>query len=243
MVQITTSTTLGELAVGCPSLISELERRGFDYCCNGSRSLAEACEQHGLDPLAVASDLSKAARDEAAEAWSDMNLLDLVDHVESVHHRYLAAELPRALALVDAITEEHSQNHPELFEVQRLTHEVQADLRPHLVKEERVLFPMVRRLASAKVAPSFHCGTPQNPISMMLSEHGRVGELLADLRDAANGYEIPRDACATYRACYGLLAEIEADTRLHLHKENNVLFPAVVALEARLAQERRGATR
>ena len=185
--------------------------------------------------ITTSTKLPEVAPDGAAEAWAGLNVLDLVDHVEAVHHRYLAAELPRALALIDAITEEHSQRHPELLEVQRLMHEIQADLRPHLVKEERVLFPMVRRLAAAKVAPSFHCGTLQNPISMMLSEHGRVGELLADLRAAANGYELPSDACVTYRACYELLVEIEADTHLHIHKENNVLFPAVVALEARLA--------
>jgi regulator of cell morphogenesis and NO signaling len=185
--------------------------------------------------ITTSTELPEVASAADAEAWVGLKLLDLVDHVEAVHHRYLAEELPRALALIDAIADEHSRRHPELLEVQRLMHELQADLRPHLVKEERVLFPMVRRLAAAKVAPSFHCGTLQNPISMMLSEHGRVSELLADLRIAAHEYELPSDACATYRACFELLVEIEADTHLHIHKENDVLFPAVVALEARLA--------
>jgi regulator of cell morphogenesis and NO signaling len=185
--------------------------------------------------ITTSTELPEVASAADAEAWAGLKLLDLVDHVEAVHHRYLAEELPRALALIDAIADEHSRRHPELLEVQRLMHELQADLRPHLVKEERVLFPMVRRLAAAKVAPSFHCGTLQNPISMMLSEHGRVSELLADLRIAAHEYELPSDACATYRACFELLVEIEADTHLHIHKENDVLFPAVVALEARLA--------
>jgi len=185
--------------------------------------------------ITTSTELPEVASAAEAEAWVGLKLLDLVDHVEAVHHRYLAEELPRALALIDAIADEHSRRHPELLEVQRLMHELQADLRPHLVKEERVLFPMVRRLAAAKVAPSFHCGTLQNPISMMLSEHGRVSELLADLRIAAHEYELPSDACATYRACFELLVEIEADTHLHIHKENDVLFPAVVALEARLA--------
>ena len=31
---------------------------------------------------------------------------------------------------------------------------------------------------------------------------------------------------------YAGLAELEADTHLHVHKENNLLFPAVVAEEA-----------
>ena len=43
----------------------------------------------------------------------------------------------------------------------------------------------------------------------------------------------PADGCASYQALYEGLAELEADTHLHVHKENNVLFPAVVALEER----------
>jgi iron-sulfur cluster repair protein YtfE (RIC family) len=33
----------------------------------------------------------------------------------------------------------------------------------------------------------------------------------------------------------GGLAELEADTHLHVHKENNHLFPAVISLEERLS--------
>jgi len=35
---------------------------------------------------------------------------------------------------------------------------------------------------------------------------------------------------------YRGLAELEADTHLHVHKENNVLFPLVEQIERRLAQ-------
>jgi regulator of cell morphogenesis and NO signaling len=94
-----------------------------------------------------------------------------------------------------------------------------------------VLFPMIRRLADTKTRPTFHCGPITNPISMMMLEHDRAGHLLVRLRGAANDYHVPADGCASYRACYRDLAELEADTHLHIHKENNVLFPAVVQLE------------
>jgi regulator of cell morphogenesis and NO signaling len=68
----------------------------------------------------------------------------------------------------------------------------------------------------------------------MMREHDRAGELLAELRALTNGYRVPDDGCASYRACYEGLAGIEADTHLHVHKENNVLFPAVVELEQQL---------
>jgi regulator of cell morphogenesis and NO signaling len=103
------------------------------------------------------------------------------------------------------------------------------------MKEERVLFPMIRELAGATTAPSFHCGSVGNPIRMMLLEHDRAGELLARLRAVTDDYRPPADGCASYRALYRALEELEADTHLHVHKENNVLFPAVLALEDALA--------
>ena len=109
--------------------------------------------------------------------------------------------------------------------------ELRADLEPHLDKEEQVLFPMIRQLAGAQPASTFYAGSLVEPIAVLLSEHDRVGELLAQLRVLTHGYEVPADGCASYRACYEALAELEADTHMHVHKENNLLFPAVVRMD------------
>lgn len=47
------------------------------------------------------------------------------------------------------------------------------------------------------------------------------------LNSVTGGYLTPADGCATYNACYTALAELEVDTHLHIHKESNILFPAV----------------
>ena len=41
----------------------------------------------------------------------------------------------------------------------------------------------------------------------------------------ASDYVVPADGCASYTALFPGLEELEADTHLHVHKENNVLFP------------------
>ena len=159
----------------------------------------------------------------------------LVDHLEATHHAYLHAELPRLSALADKVVAAHGARHPELSEIRLAYETIRADLEPHLAKEEQVLFPMIRALAgAATTAPRFHCGTLQNPISVMLREHDQVGDLLATLRRLTQDYQAPADGCASYRALFDGFAELEADTHLHVHKENNVLFPAVVAYEAEL---------
>jgi regulator of cell morphogenesis and NO signaling len=232
-VTIDPSITLGELITQHPSLARELERRELDYCCGGRLTLSEACAKQGLDVEDTVAALS-AIPAGGAEPWATFGPAELVDHIESTHHAYLHSEFARLTALSDKVAEVHGGRHPELLDVQRLYGDVRADLEPHLLKEERMLFPMIRELAAAQTAPAFHCGSLRNPISVMLREHDMAGELLAQLRAAARGYALPDDACASYTALYAGLEQLEADTHLHIHKENNVLFPAVVALEAEI---------
>jgi regulator of cell morphogenesis and NO signaling len=99
---------------------------------------------------------------------------------------------------------------------------------PHLMKEERVLFPAIDALARGQ--RDFGFGSVANPIHMMGIEHDRAGQLLGELRAVTYGYEIPADACASYRSLYERLAQLEADMHEHIHKENNVLFPAAMEL-------------
>lgn len=230
-VAIDPSTTLAELVTQRPALARELERRSLDYCCGGQRTLAEACAAEGLDVDETADALGAVPGGDTAP-WAGFGPVELVDHLEATHHAYLHDEFPRLTALADKVAQVHGGRHPELLEVQRLYLELRDDLEPHLLKEERVLFPMIRELAGADTAPDFHCGSVGNPISVMMREHDRAGELFVELRAASRDYAIPDDACASYTALYTGLEELEADTHLHVHKENNLLFPAVIALES-----------
>lgn len=117
----------------------------------------------------------------------------------------------------------HGARHPELMDVLADVHELHDDLEPHLLKEERILFPLIRELVAEVTAGSVT--TPLGgPVRVMRLEHDRAGALLAQLRHHAGDFEPPATACASYRALYDGLAQLEADTHLR-HKENNVLFP------------------
>jgi regulator of cell morphogenesis and NO signaling len=132
---------------------------------------------------------------------------------------------------MDKVTAVHGLRHPELAGVAAAFAALRDDLEPHLVKEERVLFPMVRALTGDTTRPRTRSGSVREPIAVMLAEHDRAGELLALLRERTGGHTAPEDGCARYRALYRGLAELEADTHLHVHKENHRLFPAVIASE------------
>ena len=238
MTVITPNSRLADVVTADPSLARELERRGLDYCCGGTQTLEQACAANDLDTRTVVRDLVAASQPQSTvEAWTTMDPAHLVDHIEVTHHRYLRSELPRLTELVHKVVGVHASRHPELHEVATVLGELRADLEPHLLKEERVFFPMIRELATATSPPAFHCGSIRNPITVMMAEHETAGELLDRLRDLTHDYEAPTDACASYTALYDGLSRLEADTHLHVHKENNLLFPMVEALETRLQED------
>jgi regulator of cell morphogenesis and NO signaling len=109
--------------------------------------------------------------------------------------------------------------------------EIRADLEPHLMKEEQVLFPMIKQLEASGGTAEFHCGSLQNPIRVMLSEHERVLTLFEKMRAITGNFKMPEDGCESYRLLLTGLDELEMDTLLHIQKENEILFPQVLALK------------
>lgn len=228
---IDTSTSLADLVTAHPDLASELERRSLDYCCGGAETLAAACTGRGLDPDLVARELAAASSAPPAP-WADLGPAALVDHLEQTHHAYLHAALPRITALSAKVRAVHGANHAELADVEATFTELRIELEPHLAKEEQVLFPIIRELAAAGQRPQHLGSSLRAPIAQMLSEHDQAGEKLERLRDLTTGYDVPADGCASYASLYRALEDLAADTHLHVHIENNRLFPMVVELEA-----------
>ena len=195
-------------------------------------TLNQACADLGIDPDQVRSELEASPKE--SPEWSTMSIGDLVDHILETHHGYLHEEIPRLRALMAKVVGVHGENHPELKELASKLEELLTGFEPHLMKEESMLFPAIKSISDANEIPQFPFGAISNPINMMLMEHDRDGEILKVMREIANNYEPPMDACMSYQALYRALDELEKDTHLHIHKENNVLFPAVLEREEQL---------
>jgi regulator of cell morphogenesis and NO signaling len=146
--------------------------------------------------------------------------------------------------LIEKVFLAHGQNHPELEQVSEVFAWLSSELKPHMFKEEHMLFPYIIVLEVSMSddqpepdIPLF--GTVQNPIRMMMSEHDRAGELLRELRNLTSNYTAPADGCISYRALYQALEAFEKDLHQHIHLENNVLFPRAAQLEeSRRSSER-----
>ena len=232
-------STVAQWVAENPPTATVLEEFEIDYCCGGGISLSEACERKRLDPDAVLSRLSEAAveaRKESTENWLDSELSELCDHIEATHHSYLRKQLPRLTELIDKVACAHEAKHPELRALQQAFRDLRAELEPHMMKEEQILFPAIRQLENIASQPTFPFGSVANPIRMMEHEHDAAGSGLTRIRELTGRYETPEDACNTYIVMLNALQELEADLHRHIHKENFILFPRAQQLESALSE-------
>ena len=227
---------IGHLVAEKPARSRVFDRHGIDYCCGGKRTVEDACRDRGLDATTVLAELEALDTQDSANEVDprQMTMTELADHIEHTHHVYLRSELPRLQALIDKVAGVHGASYPWLEDVQATFANLVAELEPHMLKEEQLLFPIIRELDRAPVSPSFHCGSVTNPIRVMEQEHDRAGQALRRLRTLTDDFTAPEGACNTFRAMLDGLAALEADTHQHIHKENNVLFVRASEAEARL---------
>jgi len=230
--------TVRELAVEIPGATRVFEKVGIDYCCGGQKSLADACAQAGVTVEHMMSSLGEAKASQGPGEGPNflaVSLAELIDHIVSNHHVFTRDEIRRLRALLDKVCSVHYQNHPELLRLRSVFETLAAELEPHMMKEERVLFPYVKMMEAAardeRALPVPPFGTVANPVRMMMMEHDAAGELLKEMRQLASNYVAPPDACISYQTLYEALDAFEKDLHQHIHLENNVLFPRAAETE------------
>ncbi|WP_353181501.1 iron-sulfur cluster repair di-iron protein [Parapedobacter lycopersici] len=240
--EITTQHTVGQVVARDYRSAAVFSKAGIDFCCGGNRTIDEACQQAGVAPAPLIDALKAALTTDQGTGENDYDAwpLDmLADHIEDTHHRYVESRISEITPLLQKIKTVHGDRHPELARIMDLFTEAGGELTLHMKKEELMLFPFIRRMAQAQrqgePLPPSRFGTVANPIAMMEHDHDGEGERFRQIAALSGNYTPPSDACNTYRVTLALLQEFEADLHLHIHLENNILFPKAVQMESELS--------
>lgn len=229
-------TIIGQIVADNYRSATIFKNHGIDFCCNGNRSIEDVCAQHNLsaDQLIKELESTVSAGSTANIDYNSWPLDLLADYVEKKHHRYVEARSQEILPYLEKIVRVHGERHPELAEVEQLFKESVGELAMHMKKEELVLFPHIRKMVAAQnsgTSLEAAFGTVRNPISMMMHEHDAEGERFRKIAALTNNYTPPADACNTYNITFSFLKEFEDDLHLHIHLENNILFPKSIQME------------
>lgn len=231
--------TVKEIVKSWPSSVRLFEQYGIDYCCGGSKSLADACAAKNLDVqdlLAKLDTFADRARNSNTMPWESEPLSALTHYIVHTHHEFVRKEIPRLGALIEKVEARHGASHPELASIRCNFGNLAAEMLDHMLKEEQVLFPFIEHLETSQTASTLPAtttfGSVARPVECMMREHDRAGHIVHEIRQLTKDYKVPEGACPTYRAMLDALQEFEQDLHQHVHLENNILFPRAVELEA-----------
>ena len=231
---------IGELVANDYRTASVFKKYNIDFCCQGNRTINDACEAKEIDGKLVVADLNALVQSQQPgsidyQSWP-MDLL--AEYIEKKHHRYVEEKTLEIKPYLEKIARVHGGRHPELLEINEHFNATAGELAMHMKKEELIVFPFIKKMVKAKeegtklAAPNFE--SIQFPIQAMMDEHTNEGDRFRLIEELSNNYTTPEDGCNTYKVTFALLKEFEQDLHLHIHLENNILFPRAIELEKEL---------
>ncbi|MCB8993993.1 MAG: iron-sulfur cluster repair di-iron protein [Bacteroidales bacterium] len=203
---------------------------GLDFCCGGNKTLSQACKEKDIDLQSIVEKLNEldVYSGKPVHNYKDWDLGFLSDYIINTHHKYVIKTLPDLVFYTDKIAKVHGDHHPELIRVADLFAQINTELNQHLRNEEEVLFPAIK--SALKKADSENRSVILSEISRMTTEHEFAGSAMDEINRITTGYLLPKDACKTYQVSLELLRQFEDDLHVHVHLENNILYPKALKL-------------
>lgn len=149
--------------------------------------------------------------------WETAPFGATVDYILQRYHNVHRAQFEELVPLAQKVVQVHADTFPA--EIARLLADMQNELLMHMMKEERMLFPMINQGVGRGAAM---------PISVMMHEHEEHDRAIARLKELTDNFQAPEGACGSWTRLYALAKEMVEDLNDHIHLENDILFARVL---------------
>ena len=214
--------TLGQLALSIPRASSLFRQYDIDFCCGGKQTLSRTAEKKELDIEILESQLAALSQDVLEKDWREAPLGEIIDFIIVRYHDRHTEQLPELIIQAEKVERVHANKLTVPAGLTKYLEALYAELSSHMMKEERVLFPMIKNGMGPNAAA---------PISVMEQEHNDAGDILELIKNITNNVTTPAEACTTWRVLYNGINEFIDDLMNHINLENNLLFPRALAGE------------
>ena len=221
---------IGEIVTHDFRAAEVFKNAGIDFCCGGNQSLEEACSDKKLNISTIEMQLVdlEATTPDSTHNFKEWNLDFLIDYIVNTHHKTVLKLLPQLTSYTQKIADVHGANHSELIEIATLFSEINVELLQHLKAEEEILFPAIKDVLSANDSNAKEIIVSE--IRRMSKEHEFAGGAMDKINVLSKNYSVPDDGCNTYQVTFKLLEQFEDDLHVHVHLENNILYPKALML-------------
>lgn len=219
---------LGEIVSIFPGATEIFNRYKLDYCCGGHDTLGDALTELSLDLSVIIEELNSKYdkfinTNSPYKDWRKETPSSLITHIVDVHHDFTKKQLKEIDTMLFKVLKVHFRHHgEELLQVHKLFGSLKTELEEHLVKEEELLFPLIKNYDLSKddrILSDIH-----KVINDTENEHDAAGDILKELEKITRDFTAPEGSCTTFKLVYTKLHELEKDLFIHIHLENSVLF-------------------
>lgn len=214
MIALSLETSVGDIAADLPGAAEVFRRHGISFCCSGKLPLAEAARNAGHTPDTLLAELG-SLRD-AADRTAPTETVALIEHILVRYHETHRAELDWLVPLAQKVERVHGDHDEAPLGLTDVLLELQEELTSHMMKEEQILFPMMKNGGHPMIG---------HPIAAMRHEHHSATDLLRGIEHVTRGLALPEGACRSWTALYTGLQKFADDLVMHIHLENDILFP------------------
>ena len=233
--QLTAGDSVRDIISAHPRAARVFELLQIDTCCGPDQPLSDAAGTAGIavdEVLDILQGNLITAPPEVIRDWSVAPLASLIDEIRE-HHRYTRNRLAWCDGVASSLAAGHGRAQPALVKLRRCIDDLIMELIPHLLYEERRVFPYIVAVEQGRPgeAESPIPGTPRFPLQIVAHTHSADSALLDQIRRDTAEYVAPRDSCESQQALYRQMEIFDYDLRHHIHLENDVLFPRAIAME------------
>jgi regulator of cell morphogenesis and NO signaling len=217
--------TIGEIVANDFRAASIFKEAGIDFCCGGKKGIDDTCLEKGIDKNDLIEKLKKleSTPNSTTHNFKEWEPGFLCDYIVNTHHKFVLKSLPDLVSYTEKIASVHGLGHPELAEVADLFSQINRELLQHLKNEEEVLFPAIKEVARTDSVNAK--AIIRSEIARLSGEHEFAGGAMDKINVITDNYKVPSDGCNTYKVAFQLLSQFEDDLHVHVHLENNILFP------------------
>ena len=227
--------TITEIVSEHNSAALVFDKYHLDFCCHGDMKLEDAIKEANIAVDYLLNDLELAISKESDENidFSLLSVTEVSELLRSDYHDYLREKISEISTLSQKVQAEI--NDKNLAKIRELVMNMFNHLAPHMLSEEKVLFPyleyMEHTINKGKIPKPASFGKLKKSVSTMLDDHEASAGHLDELRELTNNYTCTQKDNKLLCDYFEELRKLDQNLRMHIFIENNVLFKKARALE------------
>lgn len=221
---------------------------GIDFYNHSHQTLAQTCEEKGIDAALLIHQLEEAVRRKNAKSQNlNQNISYypvelIIDYLKNAHRIFMRRSLPYMAKLVnDCDSEGFEKQYKIVMDDLKIAFPLFAeDFIHHIFEEESSLFDYVTLLDNAfygkiPITKVFY-PMKEHSISRFLRQHQQDDDEMAGIRELTDNYKIDQQTPLLIKVLYSELKDFETELKTHADIENRILLPKALKLELKLKQ-------